>query len=582
MKDILKKISKKQILVILFIVFIIAAYEFVLTLPSKYLGKIVDKLLSINNQMTPENIAGLKTNIKYMVLGSFGVVAGILIWRFVIAMSTRTFQKNLTDELFKKFYKLSYASIQSMKNGELMTYLTTDTRQLTRFLYRLESQFTRGLFTLIIVFMTMNSVNSKLTIFTIIPISITLLISILLKDKVGKCSSQAKKDFTNLSEFVQESTDGIRTTKAYSMEDSQIEIFEERNGALKRSNIKVDFFVNLMAVLLEACFGICYAILIGFGGILITNNEITVGELVAFAGYIGLLNKPLKWFPNIISEYKMTKISYDRLQKLCSAPSETILFLPEGKENQAINSIEVRDLSFKYIKNKNILKNISFKLEKGQKLGIIGTTGSGKSTLANLLIRLYDVPNNTIFINGVDINSYDIVQLREKICYITQDNFLFSSSISNNVTLFKEGFEDKDIENSLKLASFSEDLSKLEAGIGTIIGEKGIDLSGGQKQRVAIARAIIKNSDVVIFDDCFSALDNKTEEVVFNNINELFKDKICIVISNRISEVRDSNEIIVLNQGKIEERGKHKNLVENMGLYNKFYYQQLSQERIDD
>jgi ATP-binding cassette subfamily B protein len=199
-----------------------------------------------------------------------------------------------------------------------------------------------------------------------------------------------------------------------------------------------------------------------------------------------------------------------------------------------------------------------------------------------LLIRLYDVPENTIFINGTDINSCDIVQLREKICYITQDNFLFSSSISNNVTLFKEGFEDKEVENSLKLSAFSDDLSKLEDGIETIIGEKGIDLSGGQKQRVAIARAILKNSDVVIFDDCFSALDNKTEEVVFNNIKELFKDKICIVISNRISEVRDADEIIVLNQGKIEERGKHKQLVENIGLYNKFYYQQLSQERIDD
>ena len=582
MKEIIIKSIKKQIPIMIVIIAVIAVQQYVLTLPSKYIGVIVDELIRLKSEVNIQVSEELKNGLSKLVLSSIYVMIGIVIWRFLVAVSTRNFQKDVMDKVFARFNKLNYKSMQSMKNGEMMAYLSVDSKQMARLLFVIESHFNRGLMSFIINFFLMKSISPKLTICTLIPIILTAIITYFLKNTIGKTSEIAKRDFTQLSEFVQESTDAIRTTKAYSMEKSQMEKFEEKNTKLKKSNIKVDFYVALLGISIEVCFGICYAILIGYGGFLVANGVISVGEVVAFAGYIELLYKPLQWFPKIISTYKTTKISYNRVEKICSAPIEEISFESDKEKMKPINTIEIKNLDFEYGNGKKVLNNISLNIKKGERLGIIGTIGSGKSTLVNLLVRLYDVPVNTIFVNGKDINTYDLVNLRERICYITQDSFLFSTAISKNISLFKEDFSDQAIIKSLELSAFSEDLANMENGIETIIGEKGIDLSGGQKQRVALARGIIKTSDVVIFDDCFSALDNKTEEIVFNNINKLFKDKICIIISNRISEVKDADAIIVLDNGNIIERGTHQELVNNNKLYNKFYYQQLSQDRDDD
>ena len=582
MREIFLKSIKKQIPIIIVIIIVIFIQQYALTLPSKFLGTIVDELVRIKTESDGVVTEYLKRNILYLIISALYIVIGIVLWKFLVAVSTRTFQKNFTDRLFKRFNSIKYSSVQKLKNGEIMTYLTSDANHAAHFLYRMESKFNRGLFTLIVCFFTMKSINYRLTVLVLIPIGITAIITYVLKNKVGYNSDIARSDFTQLSEFVQESTDAIRTTKAYSMEDAQIKSFKEKNSKLKKSNIKVDYSVSLMAISIEVCFGICYAIMMGYGGLLVFNNQISVGDVVTFSGYISLLYKPLKWFPDIISSYKTTQISMRRIKKFCELPLEDFTIEETKSKLDVVEDIEIKDLTFGYTEGNNVLENISLKMKKGDKIGIIGTIGSGKSSLVNLLIRLYDVPNNSIFINGKDINDYNIVDLRERICYITQDNFLFSTSIGNNVSLFNDDYSEDEIEKSLDLAAFTSDLSNMDEGIQTIIGEKGIDLSGGQKQRVVLARAIIRNSDVIIFDDCFSALDNKTEEIVLENINKLFKDKICIIISNRISEVKDSNEIIVLDQGKIIERGKHQELVNNNGLYNKFYYQQLSQERNDD
>ena len=196
----------------------------------------------------------------------------------------------------------------------------------------------------------------------------------------------------------------------------------------------------------------------------------------------------------------------------------------------------------------------------------------------NLLLRLYPVPGGTIYINDQDINSLDLTTLRNSISYITQDNFLFSTTIKDNISLFRENFEDSEIEESTEKSMISGEIEKMKNGIYTIIGERGIDLSGGQKQRVVISRAFLNKSNIVIFDDTFSALDNKTEKLLLNNIKDLVKDKTCIIISNRISDIKDANHIIVLDGGKIIEQGKHTELLKNKGLYTKFYNQQSSKE----
>lgn len=261
---------------------------------------------------------------------------------------------------------------------------------------------------------------------------------------------------------------------------------------------------------------------------------------------------------------------------------EKILMLDEGKDNLISGDIEIKDLTFNYPSNIELaLNNINIKIEEGKTLGIIGTIGSGKTTLANLLLRLYPVPKGKIIIGGKDINDIQLTDLRKSICYITQDNFLFSTTVKENISIFKEGYDNDEIENSTKKAMIYDEIKEMKEGLNTVIGERGIDLSGGQKQRVAISRAFLLRSNIVIFDDTFSALDNKTEEKVMKNVEELCKGKTCIIISNRISDIKNADQIIVLEEGNIVQKGLHEELIGEEGLYKKFYNQQSSKEKVE-
>ena len=262
-----------------------------------------------------------------------------------------------------------------------------------------------------------------------------------------------------------------------------------------------------------------------------------------------------------------------------SLEREKVLTLEEGKENLVSGDIEIKNLSFNYPSTIEVaLKDINISIKQGKSLGIIGTIGAGKTTLANLLTKLYPVPNGKITIGGIDINDIPVTDLRKSICYITQDNFLFSTTLKENIKLFKEGFNDREIEESTRNAMIHKEIGEMKNGIDTIIGERGVDLSGGQKQRVAISRAFLLRSNIVIFDDAFSALDNKTEEKVMKNVEELCKEKTCIIISNRISDIKNTDEIVVLEEGQIIQRGTHESLIVQEGLYRKFYNQQSSKK----
>jgi len=424
----------------------------------------------------------------------------------------------------------------------------------------------------------MLKVNISLSLATLCPIVVAAILIIIIKNHVEKCFKRSQKYFTNLSEYVQESTDAIRTTKAYSGETSQLKKFIKKNKILKMSNNMFDIYSTLLSNSVMICFGFAYGITIMYGSRLVLNKTITLGDLVAFLGYIDLFLNPVTWIPNVISKFKRAQISYKRLDEVIKLETEN-LTLNEANSSVKLNgNISIQNLSFSYPEcDEYALKNISININQGETLGIIGTIGSGKTTLMNLLVRLYSLPNGNIFIDGKDINEIDITTLRTNISYITQDNFLFSSSLKNNITLFKNHmFDDEQIVESTKKAMIFEDIKNMKNGIYTVIGERGIDLSGGQKQRVVISRAFLNQSSIIIFDDTFSALDNKTEKSVLANIKELVKDKTCIIISNRISDVKDANKIIVLDSGKIVEQGSHSQLLKNNGLYNKFYNQQSS------
>lgn len=544
---------------------------YLLTYPPKIVGKIVDMLYNLDTNK--QNIL----NSTYYLLGVCVVLLIVrVIWKYFERDISRGFERDIKINLFKRFMKLKLKDIQNIKNGEIMSYFVKDTNEIRSTVYRILSHGVRIAFTFIIaIFQMVQSVNLYLTLAVMLPIFIGAYLVVKIKKYVEKSFKKSQEMFTDMSEYIQESTDSIRTTKAYSCENEQLKEFIKKNRRVYQSNNTVDIFSNLLKLTLNICFGLCYAIALLYGSKLVLDGTITVGELVTFNGFIVLFVGPVSWLPQLISRFKRAQISYKRLEKIYDLEPERINEKSSLLKEKLEGNIIIKDLNFSYPGIiDGTLENINLEIKKGETLGIIGTIGSGKTTLMNLLERLYSVPNGSILIDGKDINDIPIGTLRNNICYITQDNFLFSSTLKDNISLFKEEYDEEEIKESTKRAIVYEDIKKMPKGINTVIGERGGDLSGGQRQRVAISRAFLKDSSILIFDDTFSALDNSTSEKLMENIKELSDGKTCIIISNKVSDVKYSDKIIVLDSGRIVERGTHEELIYNKGIYSQFYNQQ--------
>lgn len=571
MKKVIIDAIKKYKWRILLQIILLGINIYLLTLPAQIIGNIVDMLYDIDTNK--QNIL----NNTYYLLGICIILLVVRnIWKYYETNISRGFERDIKINLFKRFLKLKLKDIQNIKNGEIMSYFVKDTNEIRSALYRILSHGVRIVFTFIIaIFEMTKNVSLHLTIAVIFPIIIGSYLVVKIKKYVEKSFRKSQEKFTQMSEYIQESTDSIRTTKAYACEGEQLEEFIRKNKKVKQSNNTVEVFSNLLKMSLNICFGICYSISLLYGSKLVLDGKITIGKLVAFNGYIALFVGPINWLPALISRFKRAQISYKRLEKVYELEAEKMNQKSNVIKEKLEGNIVIRDLNFSYpgIIDKT-LENINIEIKTGETLGIIGTIGSGKTTLMNLLTRLYSIPNGKILIDGKDINEIPIITLRNNICYITQDNFLFSSSLRDNISLFKDEYEEDEIRESTKKAIVYEDINKMSKGINTIIGERGENLSGGQKQRLAISRAFLKNSRILIFDDTFSALDNRTSEKLIQNIKELSEGKTCIIISNKISDVKYSDKIIVLDNGNIIERGTHEELICNNGIYSEFYKQQ--------
>lgn len=571
MKKIIIETLKKYKWKIVIMLVLLAVSEYILTCPAKIIGKIIDNLYNVeaNKQAI--------LNGTYYLLGICVAYFFIrLCWKYLEVYISRGFEKDIKTKLFERFLKLKVKEIQKIKNGEIMSYFVKDTNEIRSTTYRILSHGSRTLFAFVIVtFQMMKGVNLLLTLATLCPIIIAIFLVVKIKKYVEINFKKSQEQFTKLSEYIQESADSIRTTKAYSCEGSQLKEFITKNKKVKQSDITVDVLSNLLASSVEICFGFCYAISFIYGSHLVLKGTITVGDLVAFNAYIALFVNPVNWMPNLIARWKRAQISYKRLDQVFQLEREKITVERQEIKERLEGNITIQNLNFNYPGMlEKALENINIELKKGETLGIIGTIGSGKTTLMNLLTRLYNIPNGKILIDGRDINEIDIETLRENICYITQDNFLFSATLKDNISLFKEEYRDEEIKESTKKAVIYDEISQMPQGIKTTIGERGSDLSGGQKQRVVISRAFLKNSSIIIFDDTFSALDNRTSQKLLENIKELTEGKTCIIISNKISDVKQSDKIIVLNNGNIVEQGVHEELIQKDGIYQEFFKQQ--------
>ena len=569
-KELIKSLKKYKWQILIEIILIIISVIFI-AYPSKIVGRMIDLLYNAES-----NKSEIIKSIVQLLSISIGILITRALWKNLDFRTNIYIDKDLKDRLFTKLLKTKVKSLDEIKNGEIMSYFVSDLRKVTMTTAKFISTGTRIIanFTIAIIMMS-NSCNIKLTLISLIPVFITIVVIIFIRKRWMDVMKEAQKSFADLSEYVQESTDSIRTMKAFCGEDKQIEEFKDKNATLKKYNISVSKNQNLLFVCVSLGFGLAYALTLLYGSNLVINGKISIGNLIAFNGYLAMLEGPVMWIPWLFGRAKKFKVSFDRLDKMFKLPEEEIDNFEKSNEDKLNGDIEIKNLTYNYPGYiETVLENINIDIKKGESLGIIGVIGSGKTTLMNLLLKLYDVERGKIFIDGKDINDIPVKIIRDNICYITQDNFLFSATLKENINLFKDEYKDEDIEDSTKQAMIYDEISHMDDGINTVIGEKGIDLSGGQKQRVVISRAFLNNSNIIIFDDTFSALDNRTEQHVLNNIKELTKNKTCIIVSNRISDIKDCDKIIVLEQGEIVEQGNHQTLLQKDGKYQEFYQNQ--------
>lgn len=504
------------------------------------------------------------------------------IWRMLIMGTSRELEFWLRNKLFSHLEKLSLNYFHHTKTGDLMAHATNDINAVRMALGPGIVMFTDAVFLSIsTIFIMIISVDRKLTLIALLPLPFMAFTVSFFGRLIQKRFRKVQESFSFLTDKAQESFSGVRVIKSFVQETKEVENFAQSNEDYLIKNMSLIKIWGMMFPMVIFMSALSFVITLYFGGILVIDNVISLGQFVSFISYLGMLTWPMMAIGYVINVLQRGMASMVRLNKIFDTMPE----IYDGKNTLAIDSfeetIEFKNLTFTYPEaTVSALSDIDLKLEKGKKLAIIGKTGSGKSTLANLILRLYNVDRGSIFIGGYDINDIPISLLKRDIGCVPQDNFLFSCTIRENIAFADENLSMERIEEAAKIAGVYDDIMGFPQKFETLLGERGVTLSGGQKQRISIARAIVKNPGILILDDCLSAVDTKTEEKILKNIKEVTKDMTTIIIAHRISTIKDADEIIVLDEGRIVERGNHEELVELGGYYNNIYQKQLLEEKI--
>lgn len=553
--------------------------DFTSLLVPKITGSVIDKLTA--NSI---NIKQIYIYILAILIVGLIIAIGRFFWRFFILGSARNIEKDIRNDMFKHLEKMSVEYFNEHKAGDLMTRFLSDLSVIRRAVgATVLTIFDATVMTIMVIFQMMVYVNIKLTLIAIVPMFFICVGEIYYGKVVKKLFKQSQEAMSSMTDFVQESFSGVRIIKAFVRERSEFYRFNSVNLFSKQKNLNVIKLESIVMPLLDVIIGTSILATLVYGGYLAILGNITLGEFIAFNQYISMLVWPMLACGETITMLSQGGASLKRIKDIFDEKPE--IFDKKDVENiDFINGkIEFKNLTFTHRgNNKPILKNINLKVEKGKTLAIIGKTGTGKSTIVNLLLRLYNIDDGMIFIDNKDINKIPLKTLRKNIAYVPQDNFLFSTTLKENIT-FGVDFENMEqITKATKIACIHDNIIDFPKSYETIIGERGVTLSGGQKQRTSIARAVIKNTPILILDDSLSAVDTNTEENILKNLKQNRKNKTTILIAHRISTIKDADVIIVLDEGKIREIGTHKQLIYNNDLYKSMFEQQKLEEALKE
>jgi ATP-binding cassette subfamily B protein len=567
-----KYIFKYKWRIIMGVIFICASNFFGVEMPKIVKNAVNDFIenLSYTKDFNKILFLSLKLAGIYLI---FSILKGFFLFltRQTIIIVSRYIEYDLKNEIFAHYQKLSYSFYKKNSTGDLMNRISEDVSQVRMYLGP-GLMYTINLAILsIMAIYTMLKINVSLTLLVLTPLPIMSVLIYKVSSKMNFLSKEAQKEQSVMSTIVQETFSGIRVIKAYLREVEMATKFAASAENYKIKSMKQVRVNSLFMPTIVFLIGLSTLLAIYYGGILTYQKIITPGDIVAFIFYINMLTWPFASVGWVTSIIQRAAASQDRI-------NEFLLEKPEINSGDVklehVERIVFSDVSFSY-ENEKVLKSINFELNKGEKIGFVGNTGAGKSTLLHLLMRQFDCSSGEITINDYPIKTLDINTYRSKVGVVPQEVFLFSDTIRNNI-LF--GVSDKITEDEInrvtKQVHVYHNIVEFPDKFDTLLGERGVNLSGGQKQRLSIARALIRRPELLILDDCLSAVDTHTEDVILNSLNEI--NAMTIIVSHRVSSLRFVDRIYVLNKGEIEEVGTHDELMKRKGHYFNMYQEQLT------
>ena len=544
----------------------------------KIIGDIVDVVKNyLDNTITDIEIVKqeLITNIT-MILGA-AILAGFFtfLMRQTFIVVSRYIEFDLKNEIFKQYQRLSLGFYKKNRTGDLMNRISEDVSKVRMYAGPALMYSVTNLTLLIVTISYMFYKAPSLAVYAIAPLPLLSFAIYKLSAAIHKRSTIVQQYLSKLTSFTQESFSGISVIKAYGIEPRIIHDFNYLSEGSKNKNIDLVKVQALFFPLMILLIGLSNILVIYIGGNQFISGQIKeLGTIVEFLIYVNMLTWPVAVVGWVTSMVQQAEASQKRINEFLKEQPDILNY--EFSNSPIVGKLEFKNLSFTYSDtNINALRNISFTVNQGETVAILGNTGSGKSTILELIGRLYDVEKGQIIINNKNIRDLNLFDLRNSIGYVPQDAFLFSDSIINNIKFGKENATEDEVFKAAKAAAVHNNIIEFKKGYQTILGERGITLSGGQKQRVSIARALIKSPQILLLDDCLSAVDTETEEKIINNLESITNDKTTIIVSHRVSSAKKADKIIVLEEGEIIQQGTHNELINQVGYYKDLYAKQL-------
>lgn len=568
------KLEKRRYLVGIVALVLVSVLNLI---PPMVMGRVIDAITS--GRLTQDE---LLLHLFYLLLAAFGMYYLRYVWRMYILGTSYRLGQIMRSRLFEHFTKMSPAFYQNYRTGDLMAHATNDINALTRLAGGGVMSAVDASITALVTLLTMLfSISWQMTLVAILPLPFMAYATSRLGRKTHKAFGESQAAFSELNNKVQESVSGIKVTKSFGYQSDELASFQEVNDLTFQKNLQTMKYDSLFDPMVLLFVGSSYALTLLVGAFMVQAGQVTVGNLVTFISYLDMLVWPLMAIGFLFNITQRGKVSYQRIESLLSQespvkdPESPLEGIENGRLDYAIDRFAFED--------EETLRDIHFSLEKGQTLGLVGQTGSGKTALIKLLLREYDVDQGAIYLNGHDIRDYRLADLRSLMGYVPQDQFLFASSILENICFGNPDLPFSVVEEATQLAQVYQDIQAMPEGFDTVIGEKGVSLSGGQKQRLAMSRAMILNPDILILDDSLSAVDAKTEFAIIDNLKETRKDKTTIITAHRLSAVVHADLILVMQDGRIIERGRHEDLLALDGWYAQTYQsQQLEMKGEED